>query len=120
MNENLTLSDLEKRWDDVLTATQTAVFKNPGVYRKLKSLAVQTAEKPLDINDYLATAKKLLELLKILDDNARRTIFFFFNERIQPACIWQVSLLRVECRDLLAYLEEFDAWRLESHGLRII
>jgi hypothetical protein len=120
MTENLTITELEKRWDHVLSATQRAVNKNPGVYRLLKSLAGDIVENPLDIHEYMPTVGRLSDLLETLDPGGNGSIFSIFNERIKPASIWQVALLRVECGDLLAHLKEFDKWRCSSAGLRLV
>jgi hypothetical protein len=55
-----------------------------------------------------------------MDENKQETIFSHFNERIRPSQIWQIDLLRVECRDLLDHLHTFDKWRREYHQLKII
>ena len=120
MNKGLTLSELEKRWDAVLTATQTAVNRHPGLYRNLKLLATDIVDKPLDIRDYLTTVEKLETLMNSLDPGGKESIFHHFCRRIKPSSIWQVSLLRVECKDLLDHLSAFDKWRLKTHGLAIV
>ncbi|MBU4011178.1 MAG: hypothetical protein KJ882_10480 [Proteobacteria bacterium] len=120
MEDNLTIEELEKRWEYVLMATQDSVNKHPGVYHKLKSLAADIVETPLDIKEYLPTAKMLVELLKILDPNEQGSIFNLFTDRVVPSSIWKVSLLRLECKDLLDHLKTFDNWRIETHHLRII
>ena len=119
MNE-LTIAELEKRWEDVLSVTRTAVDRHPSVYRQLKSLAVDIIVRPIDISDYLSTAQKLADLLKIMDPNGRGSIFGHFSQRISPVSIWQVSLLRMECKDLLAYLKAFDKWRIDTCHLSLV
>jgi hypothetical protein len=120
MNDRPTLMELEKRWEKVLTLTRSAVIRQPGVYRQLKSLAGDIVGKPLDIKEYLPTAERLADLLRILDPEDVGTIFHFFRSRISPSDIWQVPLLRVECRDLLAHLEAFDQWRVGSSNLKVV
>lgn len=120
MEDNLTIKELEKRWENVLMATQKAVNKNPGVYHKLKSLAADIVVNTLDIKDYLPTAKTLAELLKAMDQNGQENIFNLFSDRIVPSNIWKVTLLRVECKDLLDHLKEFDKWRIKNHNLHVI
>lgn len=120
MNDKLTIEDLEKRWKNALAATQTAVRKHPSVYRKLKSLAGDIVENPLDIRDYFPSATKLTSLLKRMDPKEQGSIFNFFNDRITPSSIWQVTLLRMECKDLLAHLNEFENWRIKTRHLKII
>ena len=119
MNE-LTIAELEKRWENVLSVTQTAVERHPAVYRQLKFLAGEILEKPLDISDYLPTAQKLAGLLKIMDPDGPGSIFGYFGERISPENIWQVPLLRMECKDLLSHLDVFDQWRISACRLRIV
>ena len=119
MNE-LSIGELEKRWENVLSVTRTAVDRHPSVYRQLKSLAVDIVAKPIDISDYLATAQKLAGLLEIMDPEGRGSIFGHFSQRISPASIWQVSLLRMECKDLLAYLKAFDQWRMDTCHLSLV
>jgi hypothetical protein len=120
MSNQLTITELERRWQAVLDLTRTAVSRNPGVYRQLKSLAADIANNPLDIREYLPTAEKLACLLKILDPEGRGSIFYLFSDRITPRSIWQVSLLRMECKDLLAHLKAFDKWRIDTSHLKIM
>jgi hypothetical protein len=120
MNDRLTIQELEKRWENVLSLTKRAVARQPSVYRQLKSLAGDIVGQPLDIKEYLPTAEKLADLLQVMDPNGSGTIFHFFKSRISPSNIWQVPLLRVECRDLLAHLEAFDQWRVSTSNLRVI
>ncbi len=111
---------MEKRWDDALSATQNAVNRRPGLYREIKSLANDIIGKPLDINEYIPTVQKLVDLLKTMDPNGRGSIFNYFSDRITPSSIWQVPLLRVECKDLLAHLNAFDTWRRKTCRLKIV
>ena len=120
MNEHLTIKELEKRWENVLALTRTAVVRQPGVYRQIKSLAGDIVGKPVDIKEYLPTAERLAGLLRIMDPEENGTIFHFFRSRISPSNIWQVPLLRVECRDLLAHLEAFDQWRMRTSNLKVV
>ena len=120
MTDRPTLRELEKRWENVLTLTKSAVVRHPGVYRQLKSLAGDIVGNPLDIKEYLPTAERLAGLLRIMDPNESGTIFHFFRSRISPSNIWQVPLLRVECQDLLAHLEAFDQWRVQSSNLKVV
>ena len=100
--------------------TKIAVVRNPDVYRQLKSLAADIAANPLDIREYLPTAEKLCSLLKFMDPDGRGSIFCHFSDRIEPRSVWQVSLLRLECKDLLAHLKMFDKWRVDTCHLRIM
>ena len=120
MSNDLTVTELEKRWDKTLVATQTAVNRHPGVYRRLKGLAAEIVDNPLDIREYLPTVETLVGLLDTMDPNGHSSIFNLFNDRITPSDIWQVSLLRMECRDLLAHLNAFDKWRMKNCGLRVL
>ena len=120
MDDVLTVADLEARWENVLTVTNTVVTKYPGVYCELKSLTGYIVDNPLDIKEYLPTAEKIVNLLKTLDPNGRGSIFNFFHDRISPSSIWQVSLLRMECQDLLDHLKVFDAWRLKNCKLKVV
>jgi hypothetical protein len=104
----------------VLTPTKGAVVRHPGVYRQLKTLAGDIVGKPLDIKEYLPTVERLAGLLRIMDPEDDGTIFHFFRSRISPSNIWQVPLLRVECRDLLAHLEAFDQWRVQTSNLKVV
>jgi len=120
MNNQLTIADLEKRWEKVLALTKIADARNPGAYRKVKSLAGDIATNPIDIKEYLPTAERLATLLKVMDPEGRGSIFYFFNDRIAPRSIWQVPLLRMECKDLLAHLEVFDEWRISTCHLKVV
>ena len=120
MSNQLTIAELEKRWEKVLGLTKTAVIRHPDAYCQLKSLAADVATKPLDIKEYLSTAEKLAGLLKIMDPEGRGSIFYLFNDRIAPRSIWQVPLLRMECKDLLAHLETFDEWRVSTCHLKVV
>jgi hypothetical protein len=119
MNE-LTITELEKRWESALAVTQAAVVRNPGAYRQLKSLAGHIVGKPLDISEYRPTAEKLSGLLKTMDPDGQGSIFYYFNDRISPSSIWHVSLLRMECKDLLDHLRAFDDWRKNRCHLKIL
>ncbi len=120
MDDRLTVSELEKRWESTLKATEIAVSRHVDVYRRLKILANDIVTKPLDIKDYLPTVQKLIEFFNLLDSDGRKSIFYFFNHRISPSSIWHVKLLRLECRDLLAHLNAFDDWRRKIHGLKVV
>ena len=120
MDENITVSDLKQRWENVLKVTRKSVCNHPTEYRRLKSLARDIVYKPLDIREYLPTVKKLTDLLTQMDQEDQGSIFYLFNQRIRPSDIWRDNLLRVECRDLLEHLEAFDQWRISIHGLKIV
>jgi hypothetical protein len=120
MNETLTISDLERRWEETLRATDKTVRRHPHVYRELKKLVEEIVTQPLDINDYPFTAEKLAGLLRSMDDETRKNIFHFYFDRIFPASIGRLKLLRLECRDLSEQLEAFDKWRMETHRLRVL
>ena len=120
MNDTPTLTELENRWRGVLSVTSRAVNRNPDLYRSLKTLADTVVAKPLDIREYLPTARKLCQMLEMMDPDGSGSIFYHFRDRMIPSDIWQVSLLRMECRDLLEHLKAFDQWRMERRGLKII
>jgi hypothetical protein len=120
MDDRLTIAELEHRWEKVLSVTRAAVARHPDVYRELKSLATDIVEKPIDIKAYLPTAEKLAGLLRIMDPDRRGSLFCFFSDRIAPCSVWQVPLLRMECKDLLAHLKAFDAWRLKTSHLKLV
>lgn len=120
VDDRLTVSELEERWNHALVMTSSAVTKHPDVYRKLKSLAGEIVSNPLDIGDYLQTTQTLVGFLKELDPNDRGSIFSIFNDRITPSSIWDANWLRLECKDLLAHLNAFDEWRLKTCGLRVV
>lgn len=120
MGERLTVAELEQRWEHALLITQTAVTKQPVVYRELKCLAGDIIAKPLDIGEYLPTAEKIVGLLRKLDPNGQGSIFYFFNNRISPSSIWDVTWLRLECKDLLAHLKAFDEWRIKTSRLNVV
>ena len=120
MDSHLTVSELESRWEKALSATRTAAARHPRTYRELKALAAEIIEKPIDINDYFPTVEKLLNHLELLDPCGQESIFQIFKARISPSSIWQVKMLRVECRDLLTHLNAFDEWRRNKHHLRMV
>ena len=103
-----------------MTATRAAVKKNPDTYRQLKSLADEIIEKPLDIKEYMPTVKRMACLLNSMDPKGNGSIFYLFSDHFAPGDVWQVSLLRMECKDLLAHLNAFDCWRRKAHGLKVI
>jgi len=115
-----TLDQLQARWQQALSTSACAVRHHPQAYRDLKALAATVAAEPLDIREYLPTARRLTGLLETLDTEGGGSIFHHFRSRVNPADIRQVGLLRVECRDLLAYLKALDRWRLEARGLRVL
>lgn len=120
VDDILTVSELETRWNNALVMTLSAVTKHPAVYRELKSLARDIVANPLDIGEYLATVQKLAGFLNGLDPNELGSIFSLFNDRITPSSIWDATWLRLECKDLLAHLKAFDEWRLKTCGLRVV
>ncbi len=120
MNDRLTLSELESRWKSALKATQIAATNHSGEYRELKARAAEILDRSVDINDYFPTVERIIHLLEVLDPCCKGSIFDIFKARISPSSIWQVKMLRVECRDLLAYLNAFDEWRRRQHHLRIV
>ncbi len=120
MHKQLTVAELEKRWDEVLLATQVAVSRYPETYRELKSLVGDIVDKPLDIRAYMPTVEKLAGLLKTMDPMGRGSIFYIFIDRIAPNSIWQVALLRMECKDMLDHLSAFERWRLKGRRLKAV
>ncbi len=120
MNGCLNVEELEDRWEKALTATLTATAEHPRTYRELKAQAAQIVDTRIDINDYFSTVEKLATQLKTMDPGGLGSIFDIFNARISPSSIWQVKLLRLECKDLLAHLHAFDEWRRNQHHLRIV
>jgi hypothetical protein len=120
MNETLSVKELEKRYKEVLVATDKAVAKHPDVYHEIKSLACDVVTKPLDIKDYPITAEKLVKLFKTLDYNTQGSIFHFYYDRVWPLSICNLKFFRVECQDLLEHLKAFDEWRKEKRRLRVL
>ena len=120
MDAPLTVEELEQRREHALRMSQTAVIRQPGVYRELKSMAGDVASQPVDITDYLPGAQKLVELLQRMDPTGKGTIFHFFKDRITPSSVWDVGWLRLECKDLLAHLEAFNGWRLKQYRMKIV
>jgi len=120
MNETLTITELERRWEKTLAATEKAVGRHPEVYREIKLLVADIATKILDINDYPFTAEKLGGLLRTMEEGGEKNVFHFFCDRISPSSISKLKLLRLECRDLLEQLKAFDVWRRETHHLRLM
>jgi len=120
MYETLTISELERRWEKTLSATEKAVTRHPHVYREIKLLVEEIITKTLDINDYPFTAEKLGGLLRTMEDDTQNNIFHYFYDRVAPSSISRLKLLRLECRDLLEQLKAFDMWRMETHQLRLL
>lgn len=120
MDDHFGVKELEARWKKALQATQIAASAHPRTYRKLKAQAAEIVESPIDINDYFPTVENLVELLKTMDPCDHGSIFQIFNARISPSSIWHVKMLRIECKDLLAHLDVFDAWRRKQHRLRMV
>ena len=120
MNETLTIAELERRMQKTLSATEKAVIRYPQVYRELKILVEEIVTKTLDISDYPLIAEKLGKLLKTMEGNAPKNIFYYFCDRVSPSSISKLKLLRLECWDLLEQLKAFDAWRMETRHLRIL
>lgn len=120
MPDTLTIAELEKRWEKVLSDTDKAVSRHPGAYREIKSIASDIIAKPLDIKDYHPTAKKLVKLLKILGDDIPGSIFHFYGDRVSPTSICHLKLLRVECTDLMAHLKAIDKWRKKKRAMRVV
>ena len=120
MDNAPTLRELEHRWQRTLESTRAAVAQHPECYRELKRRAERIVTHPLDIREYLPTAERVVCLLRTLDPCETGSIFCFFRKRIEPSSVFKVPLLRVECRDLLAYLKVFDDWRKQSSGLTVV
>ena len=120
MDECVTIEELKARWDHALAMTLRAVSRRPDAYRELKKLAGDAVCAPLDIGEYIPVAKRLVMLLETLDPQGTGSIFHLFAPRISPSSIWHMKHLRVECRDMLAHLGEFEEWRKTRHRLRIV
>ncbi len=120
MDHQLTLTELEARWEKALRATRTVAAKHPRTYRALKSQAAAIVEKPVDIRDYFPSVEKLVNQLERLDPGGHGSIFEIFSNRISPSSIWHVKMLRMECKDLLSHLKAFDEWRRGQHHLRMV
>lgn len=119
-DQRLTFSELESRWTNALHATRLATAKHPYAYRELKSLAAYVVNNRIDIDAYFPTVEKLLDHMQRLDPAGRGSIFQIFSDRIKPTSIWQVRLLRMECKDLLAHLDAYDQWHRRQHNLKRI
>jgi len=120
MEGRLTVKILRKRWEKALQATLVATKRNPETYRQVKEQVSDIIDNPVDIKEYFPTVEKLLCRLEALDPKRRGSIFDIFNDRLSPSSIWQVKLLRMECRDLLFHLDAFDEWRRKKHRLRVV
>jgi hypothetical protein len=120
MERRFTISELETRWEKALKATHMAAVDHHRAYRKLKSAAADIVSRPVDINDYFPAVENLIRLLDELDPCGCESIFAIFRTRISPSSIWDVRMLRMECRDLLAHLKSFDAWRRDRHHLQMV
>jgi hypothetical protein len=116
----VTLAELEGRWQKALEVTRSSAGRHPDRYRELKKRVAEIVERPLDIREYLPAVEQVVDLLHTLDPNEEGSIFDLFRDRFRPSNIWQVPLLRVECRDLLAHLEVFEDWRLATCRLSVI
>ncbi|HSO18622.1 MAG TPA: hypothetical protein VLT88_04150 [Desulfosarcina sp.] len=120
MENELTVEELEARWENALLATRRAAAAHPGIYRRLKDQAAAIVEHPVDINDYFSTVEELVGRLKTLDPGGHGSIFDIFGARIAPNSVWQVRMLRMECKDLLAHLDVFETWRRKTSRLRLV
>lgn len=120
MEGRLTVNALKKRWEKALEATRIAAARHPQTYREVRTQASDIIDNPLDIKEYFPTLEKLLCHLETLDPDRRGSIFDIFNDRLSPSSIWQVKLLRMECRDLLVHLDAFDEWRRKKHRLKVV
>jgi hypothetical protein len=120
MNEKLSVEELEGRWENALLSTDKAVVAHLPVYREIKKLAADIITKPLDIEDYPATAERLASLLQTIGRHAQGSIFHFYGDRVSPSCICNLKFLRLECRDLLSHLEAFEEWRSKKSRLRVV
>ena len=120
MVDTVTFEELQRRWEKALIVSEKAVADNPVVYREIKSLAGDIANKPLDIAEYVPTADKLFELLEKMCSEAHGTIFQYYYKSVSPTSIWHLKLLRVECRDLLASIEALDKWRKNKRSLKVV
>jgi hypothetical protein len=119
MNDRLSVAELQQRWERALAATSKAVCAHPELYGKIKSTSEKIVGEPLDISQYFPMVEKLTGLLRTMD-SCGGSIFHLFISRLSPTTIWQVRLLRLECKDLLAHLQAFEQWRRTSHRLRIV
>jgi hypothetical protein len=118
--QKITLAELECRWQRTLESTRRAVARHPDRYRELKKRVADIVAHPLDIREYIPAVAQVVHLLNVLDPDEEGSIFYLFRDRIEPSSVWQVPLLRVECRDLLAHLKVFDDWRIASSRLKIV
>jgi hypothetical protein len=115
-----TVKDLEARYEKALLATRRAVSAYPEIYRQVKTLAAEIVANPIDIDDYFRIVEKLVNGLNDLDPCGNGSIFGIFSDRISPSTLWQVRMLRMDCKDLLAHLDVFDKWRREKIHLRMV
>lgn len=120
MSTKPTVNALNKRWEQVLAATEAAVSEYPVIYRELKTLARDIAEGPMNVPDYQLTTDKFAQLLKALTPEGGGTIFGLYHDSLLPSAIQDLKLLRRECRDLLIYLGELDLRLMRNSGLRAV
>ena len=114
------INALNRQWERMLLLTEDAVCRHPDCYRELKSLILKTVYAPLDIRDYIPTARKIVRLLNCLDPVGKGTIFQRFVDPLKPSDICHLKWMRMECIDLLDHLGVFEDWRKEQRCLRIV
>lgn len=118
--ERVSFQELNRRWETMLIRTEAAVGSQPGAYQDLKRLAVRIVDEPLDIGEWLPTARKMADLLVLLDPDRSGSIFGCFHDYILPSDVWHAATLRIDCADLLDHLNKFDQWRREKRQLHVV
>ena len=115
-----TIEELNKRRLESLTVSEKAVIEHPDEYREIKKIIRYIIAKPVDIEEYYSTAKKLTRLLGKMCESGKQSIFYYYYTNIDPQQKGQARYFRTNCIDLEQQLQCIDQMRHRKHHIRVI
>lgn len=118
--DTLTFEQLKQQHLRALALSEQAVRRKPDAYRQIKTLVHQVVNEPVDVGEYYHLARTLSGLLEALGGGQPGSIFEYYRNNIDPRKLGQARYFRMECRDMLEQLSNFEQWRKDNRRLTII
>ncbi len=116
----LSLKNLKERWDHSLFCTDETICRHPDAYKELKCLIRRINNEPVDIGQYLESARRIILLLKTLTMGRNGTLFEYFLTQMDPKKSGTAIYFRFYCTDLQNLLNQIDSYRKSRRRLKLV